>query len=179
MKTKTKDKYKFTIQTKVTPAVYRNYAKFDTFVLRKRWIFPVFILACMLALAGTFYMTRMNFLAVFSALIGIVFFVVYFRTFFRIINDNTRHAPYDAVIDTYIVSLSEDGVEVYSQQEQAESSWADLRAAYLLSDCIALELNKERTFLITEPNPKQFAAIWEYICQCAGKKAKDRRSSIS
>ena len=179
MKTKTKDKYKFTIQTKITPEVYRNFARFDTFVLKKRWAFPLFGVLCLLALAGIFYMTQMGLLAVISAVFAVAFVIIYFRTFSQIMQDNTHNAPYNAVIDTYIVSLTDEGLEVYSEQEQAECTWDELYAAYLLSNCIALFLKKEQSFVITESDPKRFAAIWDFICDRAGHKAKDRRSAVA
>jgi len=179
MKTKAKDKYKFTIQTKITPEVYRNFARFDTFILRKRWGFPLFVALCLLALAGIFYMTQMELLAAVSIIFTVALAVIYFRTFSRIMDDNTHHAPYNAVIDTYIVSLTDEGLEVYSEQEQAECTWEELHAAYLLSNCIALFLKKDQSFLITEADPKRFAAIWDFICDRAGRKAKDRRSAIA
>lgn len=180
---KTKDKYKFTIHTKVTPEIYRNFAKFETFTLRKRWIFPLFIACNFLLLAGIFYMAKnglvSNILAVVSVIFGIGIPIIYFRTFARIIRDNTHNAPYDAVIDSYMVSLTDEGVEFYSETEQAECTWEQLFAAYCLSNCIVLCPAKGNYFLVTEPDPKRFQTIWDYICDRSGRKAKDRRSAIA
>ena len=179
MKTKLKDKYKFTIQTKITPEVYRNFAKFDTFMVRKRWVFPVVVCSVLLVIAAMFFAAHMNLLAVTSAAFALVYAVAFFNTFSRIMRDNTHNAPRGAVIDDYLVSLTDEGVEIYSEEEQATCTWEELHAAYLLSDCIALYLKKDKSFLITEPSKKRFASIWDYVCQCAGSKARDRRSSVS
>lgn len=178
MKIKDKDKYKFTIQTKITPEIYKNFARFDTFILKKRWGFPAFFFLVFAALCATLFMKQMNFFAMTSAVIAIAFPVIYFNTFNRIMRDNTGNAPYGAIIDDYLVTLTDDGVEIYSEEETAECTWESLRAAYLLYNCIALYIEKDKPFLISQFNEPRYEKIWAYICEKAGSKAKDRRSSI-
>lgn len=178
MKNKTKDKYKFTIKTKITPEIYINFAKFDTFMLKKRWILPVLIAAAALALSASLFMTQMNLLAIAAAIVAIAFPVIYFNTFRNIMKDNTHRAPRGAVIDDYLVSLTDEGFEVYSEEEEAECTWIDMKAAYRLSNCIALFIDKDKAFLISQFNEPRYERIWSFICEHAGNKARDRQSSI-
>jgi len=178
MKFNTKEKYKFTIKTKITPEIYTNFAKFDTFMLKKRWLFPAFISVCGFLLAGTLYMMDLALLAAVGVIVGVAFPVNYFNTFRNIMKRNTHHAPRGTVIDDYLVSLTEEGFEVYSEEEQAECTWADLKNAYRLSNCIALYIDKDKSFLISQFNEKRYEEIWTFICEHAGNKAKDRQSSV-
>ena len=178
MKNKSKEKYKFTVQTKITPEIYINFAKFDTFMLKKRWFFPTFIAVCSIVMAATLYMKGMLLLAVTAGIVAIAFPVNYFNTFRKIMKENTRYAPRGAVIDDYLVNLTEEGFEIYSEEEEAECLWSDIHAAYRLSNCIALYIKKDQSFLISQFNEKRYEQIWAFICDHAGNKAKDRQSSM-
>ena len=178
MKNKAREKYKFTIQTKITPEIYKNFARFDTFMLKKRWILPAFVGVCGVTLAAIMFMMNMLLLCVTAAIVAVAFPVNYFNTFRNIMKRNTNYAPRGAVIDDYLVNLTDDGFEIYSEEEQAECAWTDMQAAYRLSNCIALYLNKDKSFLISQFNEKRYEQIWEFICEHAGAKAKDRQSAM-
>ena len=178
MKNKAKEKYKFTIQTKITPEIYINFAKFDTFALRKRWFLPAFVGISAATLALTLFMMNLLLLCVTAGIVAVAFPAIYFNTFRKIMKENTRYAPRGAIIDDYLVNLTDEGFEIYSEEEQAECTWEDMHAAYRLSNCIALFIKKDQSFLISQFNEKRYEQIWEFICEHAGNKAKDRQSSM-
>ena len=178
MKNKAREKYKFTVQTKITPEIYINFAKFDTFMLKKRWLLPAFVGIAFITLAATLYMMHLLLLCVTAGIVAIAFPMIYFNTFRKIMKENTHYAPRGAVIDDYLVNMTDDGFEIYSEEEQAECTWADMEAAYRLSNCIALYIKKDKPFLISQFNERRYEQIWAFICEHAGNKAKDRQSSV-
>ena len=124
-------------------------------------------------------MKQMNLLAIAAMIFTVAIPVLFYTTFQNIMRRNTHNAPRGAVIDDYLVSLTEEGFEIYSEEEQADCTWADMKAAFRLSNCIALYITKDRSFLISQFNEKRYEEIWAFICSHSGNKAKDRRSAVS
>lgn len=141
------------VEVRPDKKVFRNFALFDTFVLKKRWVRPVVFLAIMSAFAIAALVYGKNQAGLLGGVllaVGIGLPAAYVLSFLLQVNDQAEKNRLYAGRRIYTVTLREDGVSVHHEQRKNETlglNWADI-SAYRRKDCIYLYAGQTRAFLL-------------------------------
>ena len=147
-----------TVSSKIDPKTFYRFAIFDTLYLRKRWISPAIF-------AGLFFTCSLICFSMHSkaeqaALLGTVLLVVglgvpavYFGTFFRSLNLQSKTLKLQKAAVAYTVTLTEAGIQVTGNHPHGGNAsflWDQIFGVYQRPGCIYLYVSPRQAFLLPE-----------------------------
>ena len=168
-----------TIPVKLDEKTFKRFARFDMFILRKKWIRPAVFFLIMTAFAFAALLIgreQSGMIAAVLLVIGLGLPLVYFGSFFAQVNVQVERHKLDPPRRVYTVRLSREGVNVVNDQKDEpplDVPWKDVQAAFRAKGCVYLYVNAARAFLLPDGQADADpAALWALIEKHMGAKAK-------
>ena len=169
------------LECRISPAVFRRFAVFDTLYRQRRWRGPVLFAAIMLCFAAVCFsqigkVDQAWLVGGILLLVGLGLPCVYFLSFFLSVRSRAAQIGKNAA-PAYTVRLKEDGIQVSTQKEQMEQSWDKMFFAYRLRDCICLYADPRRAYLLPLVDDSQEnERFWSFVRErMPAEKVKDRK----
>ena len=144
-----------TVEVKLDRKTFRDFALFDTFVLKKHWVRPAVFCAAMtlFAVIALIFVKEQPWLisgVLFAAGAGLP--AVYILSFLSQVNIQAKKNRLSAERSVYTVVLRDDGVTVRNCQRENETltlKWSDV-AVYFRKKCIYLYAGSGKAFLLPD-----------------------------
>lgn len=149
-----------TIPVTVDAALFRNFALFDTFNVKKRWKLPLIFAAIMLVsslLCFSRYQAESQAVLIGSVLltIGLGLPAIYFINFLWSIKTQIRRLGLNEPQFVYTVTLTEasDGIEVVTiNGNTSRYDWSSIDGIYQRKNCIYLYVQSNHAYLLPDSN---------------------------
>ena len=163
------------IPVKLDEKTFRRFARFDTFILRKKWIRPVVFSLILIAFAAVALLAgkeQSGMIAAVLLVVGLGLPLVYAGTFLSQVNMQALRAKLKPARLVYTVTLRETGIRVVNHQKKEdplETDWASVRKAFRKKGCIYLYVTAAKAFLLPDgqadaPDPE----VWDYLTRHLG-----------
>ena len=174
------------IPVKLDEKTFKRFARFDMFILRRKWVRPLIFSLLLTAFAVIALLTKKEQSGLIAAVllaVGIGLPVVYIGTFLSQVNMQAVRRRLDPPRAVYTVRLTEEGIEAENKQKKEDPlrlSWGETRRAYRVKGCIYLYVSPVKAFLLPEGQADAGGAqVWEYLVQHMGADRCVSRTSIS
>ena len=164
-----------TVRVKLDEKTFKRFARFDMFVLRKKWVRPLVFSLILIAFAVIALLARKEqsgLIAAVLLIVGIGLPLVYIGTFLSQVNMQALQAKLKPARPVYTVTMREEGIRVETNQkeeEPLETDWASIRKAYRRKGCIYLYVTAAKAFLL--PDGQADAPdkdVWDFLVQHLG-----------
>lgn len=166
-----------TIPVRLDEKTFKQFARFDMFTLRKRWVRPVIFSAILIAFAFVALLTKKaqsGMIAAVLLAVGIGLPVVYFGSFFSQVNMQALQQKLKPPRNVYTVTLREEGIRAENNQRQEdalEMEWTAVQKAFRRKGCIYLYVTPTKAFLLPEGQadaPDE--EVWDYLTAHMGSE---------
>lgn len=163
--------------SKISGDMFRRFAVFDTFYLKKRWKSPLLFLVLMTVFAAVCFLFRDRqrgaaLLAGVLLGVGLILPLGYFLSFLLSVSKRAKLVNPNRI--AYTLHIAPEQIRVLQNSDQITLHWSDVFRAYRVEDGIYLYVNPTRAFLITDPALME--AIWTiFTQQVAAERLFDRR----
>lgn len=167
--------------SKISGDMFRRFAFFDTFYLKKRWRSPLLFLLLMTGFSVVCFLFRDRqrgaaLLAGVLLGVGLLLPAGYFLSFLLSVSKRAKLVNPNRI--AYTLHLSADQIRVLQNSDQVTLQWSDVYRAYRVEDGIYLYANPTRAFLITDT--ELLDAVWTLFAQqVAATRLFDRRRGIN
>ena len=149
---------------------FRRFARFDMFVLRRKWVRPAvfsLILICFAFVALLARKEQSGMIAAVLLVVGLGLPFVYFGTFLSQVNMQAVRAKLKPARRVYTVTFRENGILVENNQKKEdllEMEWSSVQKAFRKKGCIYLYVTAAKAFLLPDgqanvPDPE----VWQYL----------------
>ncbi len=149
--------------------MFKEFAIFDTFRLKKAWRKPAAMAFAFLALAVFIYITRVRAGAPYQislAMVGVAMLLPCFYIYRYLKQVNNASAPLEGR-HTYSLGVSKTGLDVTppedSEAKAASFKWNKITAVHRLKKSIALYTDINHAFLFPRENEEEASLAWEII----------------
>ena len=158
------------IPVRLDEKTFKRFARFDMFVLRKKWIRPLVFSLILIAFSLVALFTRKAQSGLIAAVllsVGLGLPVVYFGSFLSQVNMKAVRLKLKPARRVYTVTLRETGILVENNQKKEdplEMEWSSLRCAFRKKGCIYLYVTAAKAFLIPDGQagvPDR--EVWAYL----------------
>ena len=175
-----KDK-EISIQSKITPKVFREFALFDTMHRQKRYRGPLLFAVILAVFAGICFSQQGRHEQ--AVLLGSVLLTVglglplaYILIFLSSVRTKAKQLKLGNAPAAYTVSLSPEAVVVTDGEQRAEYVWKDIVYAYRIKWSTCLYVGANRAYLLPIASQQEEAEQWSLIShQLPPEKRKDLR----
>ena len=156
-----------------------RFALFDSFRLKKRWKNPAIFAAIFLFFALVCFLGRETheqamLMTLVLLAVGLVLPAVWLLMYMYSVNQQVKKNGLSAGHAQYFVVLNAPGVRVMNEEEKAEFSWKQIRAAYRVRGCIYLYVSDAKAFLM--PKCEDSEQAWAILTEQLGEgKCRDLR----
>ena len=166
-----------TIPVKLDEKTFKRFARYDMFVLRKRWIKPVVFSLILLAFSALALWTgkqQAGLIAAVLLTVGIGLPLVYFGTFLSQVNMQALKQKLNPPRIVYTVIFEEEYLEVHNNRKQEETlklEWEKVRQAIRVKGCIYLYVTAGKAFLLPDRQadvPDE--EVWNFLVRRLGKE---------
>ena len=164
------------IPVRLDEKTFRRFARFDMFILRKKWIRPVVFALILIAFAFVALLTRKaqsGMIAAVLLAVGLGLPVVYFGTFISQVNMQALRQKLKPARNVYTVTLRENGILVENNQKKEdplEMPWEKIQRAFRKKKCIYLYVSPVKAFLLPDGQADvPDSEVWQYPTDHLGK----------
>ena len=166
-----------TIPVRLDEKTFKRFARFDMFILRKKWIRPVIFSAILIVFAFAALLIRKEQSGMIAAVllaVGIGLPVVYFGSFVSQVNMQALQQKLKPPRRVYTLTLREEGIRVENNQRQEdplEMAWASIQKAFRRKGCIYLYVAPVKAFLL--PDGQSDASdeeVWKFLTEHLGEE---------
>ena len=175
-----KDKV-ISVQAKITPEVFREFALFDTMYRQKRYRSPL-LFAVILAIFACICFSQQGrheqavLLGGVLLTVGIGLPLAYILIFLSSVNTKAKQLKLDSTPAAYTVSLSPELVVVTAGGQRAEYVWKDIAYAYRIKQSTCLYVGPNRAYLLPIASQQEEVERWSLISgQLSPESRKDLR----
>ena len=158
------------IPVRLDEKTFKRFARFDMFVLRKKWIRPLIFSLILIAFSVVALFTRKTQSGLIAAVllsVGLGLPVVYFGSFLSQVNMQAVRLKLKPARRVYTVTLRETGILVENNQKKEdplEMEWHSLQYAFRKKGCIYLYVTAAKAFLLPDgqasvPDPE----VWAFL----------------
>lgn len=169
------DNKEITVSVKLDEKTFKRFARFDMFILRKKWIRPAVFSLILMAFAFVALLLRKEqsgLIAAVLLVVGIGLPLVYIGTFLSQVNMQAARAKLKPARSVYSVTMRDEGVRIVNNQkaeEPQEVSWKSIHQAFRRKRCIYLYVTPAKAFLLPAgqadaPDPE----VWDYLTRHLG-----------
>lgn len=142
-----------TIQARITPAVFREFALYDTLIRQKRWRGLGLFAAIMAGFGVVCFLMRgireqAVFLGCVLLAVGITLPFAYFLSFLLSIRAQSRQMRLKNAPVAYTLTLSEEKIEVAAGGKTTEYKWSDVVYVRRLMHSTALYVGPQQAYLL-------------------------------
>ena len=164
-----------TVSAKLDEKTFKSFARFDMFILRKKWIRPAVFSLILVAFAFIALLLRKEqsgLIAAVLLVVGIGLPLVYIGTFLSQVNMQAARAKLKPARPVYTVTMRDEGVRIVNDQkaeEPQEVSWDSVHKAFRRKGCIYLYVTPAKAFLL--PDRQADAPdheVWNYLVKHLG-----------
>jgi len=161
-----------TVSVKIDAKLFRDFAIFDVFQMKRRWKSPILFALIMLGFAilcFSRYQTAEQAIFIGSVLLAVGFGlpIVYFVNFFRSINAQIKKLGLSTPQPFYTVTLTEapDGIQVVTKNgEAAQYKWDSICGLYQGKSCTYLYVQNSRAYLLPDRDvADKSEALWSLL----------------
>ena len=159
-----------TIPVRLDEKTFKRFARFDMFVLRKKWVRPVLFSLILIVFAFAALLIRKEqsgLIAAVLLMVGIGLPVVYFGSFLSQVNMQSLQRKLKPARSVYTVTLRESGILVRNNQRQEdplEMDWGSIQKAFRRKGCTYLYVTPAKAFLLPDGQadvPDE--EVWNYL----------------
>ena len=164
------------IPVKLDEKTFKKFARFDMFILRKKWIRPAAFSLIMIAFSIVALLTRKEQSRMIAAVllaVGLGLPLVYLGSFLSQVNMQAVKQKLKPARSVYTVTLRKAGIRVENNRKKKEDllkmDWSAVRKAFRKKDCIYLYVTASKAFLL--PNGQADVPdweVWDYLKQHLG-----------
>ena len=158
------------IPVKLDEKTFKRFARFDMFILRKKWVRPAVFSAILIVFAVVALLTRKEQSGMIAAVllaVGIGLPLVYIGTFLSQVNMQAVRARLKPARSVYTLTLSEAGIHIENNQKKEapqDLDWTSACRAFRRKNCIYLYITPQKAFLL----PGSQASVpddelWDYL----------------
>ena len=158
------------IPVRLDEKTFKRFARFDLFVLRKKWIRPAVFSLLLIAFAVAALLIRREQSGMIAAVllaVGIGLPLVYIGTFLSQVNMQAVRAKLKPARPVYTVSLTDSGIHIENNQKEEapqDVEWSSVWKAFRRKGCIYLYVTPAKAFLLPD---KQADAptheVWNFL----------------
>ena len=144
------------IPVRLDEKTFKRFARFDMFVLRKKWIRPAVFSLIMIAFAFIALLTRRSrsgMIAAVLLMVGLGLPLVYIGSFLSQVNMQALRQKLKPARAVYTVTLRESGITVENNRKKEallELDWPSVQRAFRKKGCIYLYVTAARAFLLPD-----------------------------
>ncbi len=168
-----------TVNVRMDGRLFKRFARFDTFALRRRWVLPVGFAAILSAFALVAFAMhgraeQAKLIGVLLLIIGLGLPAVYFLHYELQLGAQVRRLGIKSPKPAYFVTLTEDGVRVVNNMAKEAPlvlSWDQLYGAWLRRDAIYLYHAENRAFILPAKDASVLLpTLWDFISRHLAKE---------
>lgn len=169
----------YTVQARITPEIFQEFAWFDLLRQQKRWRAPLLFIGLMSVFACVCFLAahRVRGAGLLGGVllgVGIVLPMGWLLSFCLSLRAETKKRKLAQAPIAYTLRLTEQGLGVSNETEQANFPWSQLHRACRLRGCICLYAAPRRAFLLPVEAGDTDDRLWQDICrQLSGEKVRD------
>lgn len=176
------EKKALTVQARVTPEIFREFAIYDTLFRRKRYLRPILFAVILGAFACACFLLRGRaeqavFMGAVLLAVGLGLPAVYILSFLRSVHVKAKQIGQKNLPVAYTVRLAPASVTVSDGRQNAEYAWGDIQYACRIRRSICLYVSENRAYLL--PASEQAATEekrWVFIMDhIPAQRRKDLR----
>ena len=163
-----------TVEVSLDRKTFRDFALFDTFVLKKRWIRPAVFCGIMTVFAIAALLIGKEQSALIAGVlfaVGIGLPAVYIISFLDQINSQAKKNRLSADRKIYTVTLGSEDIAVRHHRQEGETlsvKWNDIAGIYRRRSCVYIYTDKNKAFLLPDGQADVTdSELWEYISEHA------------
>ncbi len=165
-----------TVRVKLSPKIFRRFAMYDTFVLKKRWKLPVFFALIMLAFAAAcFFLSNKEGhigIGVLLTVIGVGLPVIWYVMFRLSLRTSVKAQKLPRAVYTLI--FSEEAVDIQSAtraEEHVRLPWDKIARLIRDKDCVYLYATEQKAFLLPAGQADvPDGELWDYLVRHTGHR---------
>ena len=164
------------IPVKLEEKTFKRFARFDMFVLRKKWVRPAVFSLILIAFAFAALLTRKQqsgMIAAVLLVVGLGLPLVYFGTFVSQVNMQALRQKLNPPKKVYTVTLRENGIHVENnrkKEEPLEMPWENIQMAFRKKDCVYLYVSPVKAFLLPAGQASvPDSEVWRFLIDRLGK----------
>lgn len=167
-----------TVSVKIDAKLFRDFAVFDAFRIKKRWKSPALFAGILLAFSALCFSRYQSaeqavFMGFVLLAMGLGLPTAYFANFMVSVNSEIRKLGLTEPQHVYTVTLSDapDGVGAVAKNGgEAKYKWDNVYGAYRWKNCTYLYVQRTRAFLLPDRDiGEQEDALWELFRMYAVK----------
>ena len=158
------------IPVRLDEKTFKHFARFDMFVLRKKWGRPLVFSLILIAFAFVALIVRKEQSGMIAAVllaVGIGLPVVYIGSFLSQVNMQAVKQKLKPARGVYTVTLREEGIRVENDQRKEdplEMEWASVQKAFRKRGCIYLYVTAVKAFLLPDGQANApDSEVWDYL----------------
>lgn len=166
---------KITIPVKLDEKTFKRFARFDMFILRKKWLRPAVFFLIMTVFAFAALLVRKEqsgMIAAVLLVIGIGLPLVYAGSFFSQVNMQAVSRKLKPARYVYTVILGEEGVTAKDNGKNEETPvipWEKVQKAFRKKECIYLYVAAAKAFLLPAGQADvPDGEVWEFLKEHLG-----------
>ena len=174
------------IPVKLDEKTFKRFARFDMFVLRKKWVRPLIFSLLLTAFAVAALMIKKEqsgLIAAVLLVVGLGLPLVYFGTFLSQVNMQALRQRLDPPRAVYTVRLTDAGIEAENKQKKEDLlrlSWGETRRAFRVKGCIYLYVSPVKALLLPGGQADATdAQVWNFLLEHMGADKCVSRTSTS
>ena len=164
-----------TVSAKLDEKTFKRFARFDMFILRKKWIRPAVFSLILVAFAFIALLLRKEQSGLIAAVllaVGIGLPLVYIGTFHSQVNMQAARAKLKPARLVYTVTLRESGIRVENNQKEEdplEVEWPSVYRAFRKKGCVYLYVTGAKAFLLPDGQAGvSDPEVWQYLVDHLG-----------
>lgn len=158
------------IPVKLDEKTFKKFARFDMFILRKKWVRPVVFSLIMLGFAAVALLVRKEQSGMIAAVllaVGLGLPLVYAGSFLSQVNMQAVRWKLKPARNVYTVTLRDAGMTVENNQKKEdllELDWPAVRKACRRKGCIYLYVTDAKAFLLPDGQANVSGEeVWQYL----------------
>ena len=175
-----KDKV-ISVQAKITPEIFREFALFDTMYRQKRYRGPLLFAVILTVFAGVCFSQqgrREQAVLMGGVLlaIGLGLPLAYILIFLSSVSKKAKQLKLDSAPAAYTVSLSPKAVVVTAGEQRIEYAWEDVVYVYRIKRSTCLYVGPNRAYLLPIAGQQEETERWSLVSvQLPPERRKDLR----
>ena len=166
-----------TVHVRINSAIFRSFALFDTFRLRKKWKAPALFCAIFLCFAQICFMLENR--AEQAAMIGTLLLIIgvalpaaYILFFLVQVHDQCKRLGLKTLRPAYTLNMTDTELRVINDmvsEPEGRFSWDSIHGVWRAANAFYLYVTPGRAFLLPDGQCALSAAqLWDYLLERAG-----------
>lgn len=170
---------KQTIQARITPEIFQEFAWFDLLRHQKRWRAPLLFSLAMAIFAGACFMAagRVRGAGLLGGVllgVGLILPLGWLLSFYFSVRTEAKRLKLAQAPVAYTLHLTAQGLDVSNETESTCFPWDQLHRACRLRRCICLYVTPRRAFLLPTGTQEESARLWDSLGRrLPGEKMRD------